>query len=459
MPEADSGFSVPSARTAGLFREALDCLADGVCLTDLDGRPFFANAVYRRLRPGTAANDDTTSLPPGQPLSSSHTSRLLRDPDGTACAWLHVVTEPAETGQSERAIRESEERYRVILQSISDAVFIVNEHGIIETVNDAAASEHYVAPDRLNVGVSLEAVLPSRMARRRLEALRAVLACGEPRVIEEQVAQGGSPVCLSTTVNPLVNADGSCSKVVMVSRDITADREREAFLRGFSRSILAAQEAERKRVAGELHDGLAQSLAALRVALRQVEQSVPASDTAQRERVRAAMDSVKALLEDTRRIAHNLTPVILEDIGLGAAIDRLLRTFSDTPDASTGREVIALDGLFRPGEQIQIYRVLQEVFNNIDRHAAAHRVDLTIRRADHAIEFEVRDDGVGFEVERTLRSSPRDVDHQGLRGLQERARLLGGTLVIHSAPGGGTSVVLAIPVSGPETTAPSYGGA
>ena len=384
MREADSGSSRTSVRAAYLLGRALDCVSDGICLTDLKGRPLFANVAYRRLRPATTVHGQAAALSSGHDLGPSDTSRLVTGPDGTPCAWLHVLADPAETSPSRRASRESEAR---------------------------------------------------------------------ELVIDEHIAKDGSRVCRSTPVNPLVNADRSRTKRVTASGDVTAAREREALMRWFSKGVLAAQEAERKRVAGELHDGLAQSLAALGVALRQVEQSVHAGDTAQRDRVRGAVDSVKALIEDTRRMAHHLTPAILEDIGLGAAIDRLLRTFADTPNASIGRDVIALDGLFRPEEEIQIYRVLQEVFNNIHRHAAARRIDLTIRRAGHAVEFAVRDDGVGFEVERILRSPRRDVDHQGLLGLQERARLLSGTLTIHSAPRRGTAVVLTIPVSGALTPA------
>jgi signal transduction histidine kinase len=237
------------------------------------------------------------------------------------------------------------------------------------------------------------------------------------------------------------------AKVVIARRDITSDRDREHALRCFSRSLLSAQEAERKRVAGELHDGLAQSLAALIVTLRGLESDLRPDDDRPRARVREAASAVRALIEDARRIAHNLTPAVLEDIGLTAAIDRLMRTFFGSAGISVERQAIPLDGLFRPEDEIHIYRVVQEIFNNIHRHARARRVDVAIRRAGGAVEFEVRDDGVGFSVGEAAFATPEAEVHLGLRGLQERARLLNGTLAIRSKPGAGTTILLSIPAS------------
>lgn len=471
-----NGDSRASSWSIGLLTRVLRHLPVGVCLASTDDQILYTNDVFDRVFGTPVGGWTGSSLRPllspsspdppwigqspqdrhsgevrlqrldGSPFPASHTFIQLDRDEGPA-AHLHVIEDLTGSKQSECAIRESEERYRVVLHSIQDAVFIVNRDGTIETTNDAAAAQGYVASNRLTVGVRLDAVLPARIARRRMQAVHAVLDSRQARMIEEELTVGRSRVHLSTSVNPLTSADGTCARVVMVSRDTTADREREHFLRRFSKSLLSGQEAERKRVAGELHDGLAQSLAALIVTLRQLESELRPDDERPRERAREAADSVRALIDDARRIAHNLTPAVLEDIGLTAAIDRLLRTFFDGAGIAVDRRAIPLDNLFRPEDQIHVYRVVQEIFNNIHRHARARHVDLTIRRAGGAVEFEVRDDGVGFRVGRAASSTPADGVHLGLRGLQERARLLNGTLAIRSRPGAGTTVLLRIPAS------------
>jgi len=363
---------------------------------------------------------------------------------------------------AEQAIRESEERYRVILQSISDEVIIVDEAGIIETINDAVVSRTYLPLESVVVDASLTGLFPVDFAQRRIRVIQQVIRSKEPRQIEEQLALDGGVLWFSTKVNPLLDIDGTCSKAVVVTRDITIEKERERFLSSFSKSILSAQEEERKRVARELHDGLAQRLAVLRLDLRRIEKEIgaqrepsgaPGRDEAGAEdvlaRMREAIDSVNGLIDETRRIAQNLTPAILEDIGLTSAIQRSLREFSSRTNVRVECDLIDLDGLFTPAQEINFYRIIQEVVYNIERHSRASAVVLSIHRDAHAIEFVVKDDGVGFDVQRAVASSSSQGDHRGLRGLQERARLVNGELSIASVPRKGTSVSLTVPISEP----------
>ncbi len=360
---------------------------------------------------------------------------------------MQVQRMPGTQFNAEKAIRESEERYRVILQTISDEVIIVDESGIIETINDAVMSRHYLPPQNVVVDTSLNALFPEHFAQRRLRVIQQVIRAKEARQIEEQLLLDGDVIWFSTKINPLFDTDGSCSKVVVVSRDITIEKDREWFLRSFSKSILSAQEDERKRVARELHDGLAQRLAVLRLDLRRVEKGIGAEQEDVRLRMHGAIDSVNSLIDETRRIAQNLTPAILEDIGLTSAIQRILREFSGRTEVKVESELIDLDGLFTVTEEIHFYRIIQEVINNIERHSRAVTVRLAIHKNAHAIEFVIADDGIGFDVQHAIASSSLQGDHQGLRGLQERARLVNGEFAISSIAGNGTSVSLTVPIT------------
>ncbi len=360
---------------------------------------------------------------------------------------------PGTQFNAEKAIRESEERYRVILQTISDEVIIVDESGIVETINDAVASRHYLSLQSVMVDTSLNALFPEPFALQRLRVIQQVIRAKEPRQIEEQLTVDGDVIWFSTKINPLFEMDGSCSKVVVVSRDITIEKDREWFLRSFSKSILSAQEDERKRVARELHDGLAQRLAVLRLDLRAVEKVAGPEQEEVRLSMHCAIDSVNALIDETRRIAQNLTPAILEDIGLTSAIQKILREFSSRTDVTVESQLLDLDGMFTPTEEIHCYRIIQEVINNIERHSHAGHVVLAIHKNTRSIEFVITDDGIGFDVKSAVVSSSSQVDHRGLRGLQERARLLNGEFAIASTAGKGTSVSLTVPIGDAERTA------
>jgi two-component system NarL family sensor kinase len=173
----------------------------------------------------------------------------------------------------------------------------------------------------------------------------------------------------------------------------------------------------------------------------------PAGQDHQREtRMREAIGAVSILIEETRRIAQNLTPAILEDIGLTAAIRKLVSEFAAAHGLRTRWRLSDIDGHFTQAEAINIYRILQEVTNNIERHSRAKSVTVSIQWLKAGVQFLVLDDGVGFDTVRALASSALGGDHRGLRGLQERARLLEGSLEITSAPGEGTLVALSVPV-------------
>ena len=236
-----------------------------------------------------------------------------------------------------------------------------------------------------------------------------------------------------------------------MSRDITIEKDRERFLRSFSKSILSAQEDERKRVARELHDGMAQHLAVLRLDLRQVEKGISPDQDDLRRRMHEAIETVNMLIEETRRIAQNLTPAILEDIGLTSAIQKILREFSRRTGVAVQWNLIDLDGLFTAAEEINFYRIIQETINNIERHSHAANVVLVIHKNEHSIEFVIKDDGIGFDVQRAVASSSSQGDHRGLRGLQERARLVNGEFGITSIAGKGTSVSLTVPIVDKKT--------
>lgn len=197
---------------------------------------------------------------------------------------------------------------------------------------------------------------------------------------------------------------------------------------------LAAQEAERHRIAQELHDEVGQSLTVVLLGLKQVESQAPAALVPELAAVR---ESARAGLDDVRRVARRLRPGVLEDLGLASALAALATEFADRSSASVRRSFAPGLPALSPEAEVVVYRVAQEALTNAARHADARAVELSLQRLGAHVVLEVRDDGRGF----TGLS-----EGSGLMGMRERAALVQAELSVISQPRHGTTVRLMVPV-------------
>lgn len=197
---------------------------------------------------------------------------------------------------------------------------------------------------------------------------------------------------------------------------------------------LAAQEAERHRIAQELHDEVGQSLTVVLLGLKQLEASAHAALVPELAAVR---ESARAGLDDVRRVARRLRPGVLEDLGLTSALAALATDFADHSTASVRRSFAPGLPALSPEAEVVVYRVAQEALTNAARHADAREVELSLGRQGAAVVLEVRDDGRGFEGL---------ADGSGLMGMRERAALVRAELSVVSRPRHGTTVRLRVPV-------------
>lgn len=220
-----------------------------------------------------------------------------------------------------------------------------------------------------------------------------------------------------------------------------------AQVRALSVGVLQAQEHERVRLARELHDGLGQSLTGLGLRLALLARDAPGG--AQAEGLAGAAQLVEGALVELRSVVRALRPAELERLGTLGALRALVEVFeADTGTPAALRISGSLDGLPEP-IALALYRTLQEGLHNIRRHAAAAEVGARVRRSEAELELQVEDDGVGFV--------PGDASQGslGLKGLAERAQLLGGELQVRSGPTAGTCLTLRLPLVPPVVAGPS----
>jgi len=196
---------------------------------------------------------------------------------------------------------------------------------------------------------------------------------------------------------------------------------------------LAAQEAERHRIAQELHDEVGQSLTVVLLGLKRVESRAPSELV---EELALVRESARAGLDDVRRVARRLRPGVLEDLGLTSALAALATDFAVHSSAPVRRNFApGLPSLSAEAELV-VYRVAQEALTNAARHADPRSVELSLGRQGEAVVLEVRDDGRGF-------GGP--VEGSGLLGMRERAALVDAELTVTSRPRHGTTVRLRVP--------------
>lgn len=215
-------------------------------------------------------------------------------------------------------------------------------------------------------------------------------------------------------------------------------RAAEREMRELSQKLVQAQEAERKRLSLELHDQVGQMLTALRMEIANLGRIAPQDSERFREHLKQAKEMAEGAMKTVRDLAMGLRPSMLDDLGLGPAVEWLGREFSRLSGIPADVVIHGqLDGL-SDAQKTGLFRVVQESLTNVMRHAQARRVIVELRDSEDRIELTVRDDGRGIRNGKGRRGL-------GLLGMEERIRELGGVFSIASAPGAGTTVRAEIP--------------
>jgi two-component system sensor histidine kinase UhpB len=211
-------------------------------------------------------------------------------------------------------------------------------------------------------------------------------------------------------------------------------------LREIAARSLNAEEAERKRIARELHDETAQTLAALLIRLRLARAATdPEKQGAMLDALRLELSEA---LEGVRRFARGLRPPALDELGLVAAIESHVRMLQQASALEVAIDADPLGDVLTPEAELALYRIVQEALSNALRHAGATRATVTIRRERGHVSARVEDNGCGFSVAEVMAGPGRGL---GLFGMKERAGYVGGQFEIRSEPGHGTRVEIEVP--------------
>ena len=339
--------------------------------------------------------------------------------------------------------------YRYLFENASDAIWVQDLEGHILYANHAAERlTGYEHDDLVNQDVIK--FLPDAHSHDIAREVRRRLLKGEDfhQPYEQRIVRRDGSLAIWRMATSLVVSEGEVTGFQHIARDVTAERQLQDNMRFYVQEVIRAQEDERKRVARELHDEVSPSLLLL---IQRIDAINSNSRLKLSEVMKQKMEDLRTqtvdALESTRRIAQDLRPRILDDLGLIPALewmaDNLIKKHGiEAKVTVAGREQ-------HPSSEVQLllFRIAQEALNNVRKHSDASQVEIIVTYGESKTTVSIADNGKGFPLPQRV-SDLAAGGKLGLAGMQERAQLIGGHVSLKSDPGHGTVVSVETPNQG-----------
>lgn len=372
----------------------------------------------------------------------------IKDEAGVVRALEGFVTDITDQRAAHSALLQREALLSSIYQAVGDSIFYLTVEGEgayrFSSVNHAFLSVTGLGHDDV-VGKRVDEVIPQPSLALVLDRYAQAIRSKEPIRWEETSIYPAGPLVGEVNISPVFHESGECTHLVGSVRDITgrkaaevAVREANERLQSLSRRMLEIREVERRQLATELHDELGQSLTAAKINLQSF-QRFRNDSLSDDSRLDESIRLVEEALQQVRSLSLELRPPMLDDLGLVAAV----RWLADQHGRRSWLDVTfsgnLLDRRVDAAAEIACFRVAQEALNNVVKHSAARTVSIDLRTDDRLLHLVVRDDGVGFDVNKARFLAVRGAS-MGLLGMEERTTLAGGGIEWRSGAGPGTEV-------------------
>jgi len=337
----------------------------------------------------------------------------------------------------------AEHAYRVLIESMNEGALTIAADQMILYANQGFA-RMVDCPLEQVIGGSLRRFLsvPDRAALGPL--LKRGRPAGGKLLLGLQVT-GGARLPVQISIRPLARNGFKGVIIGLVVTDLTESRRNEELLRALSHRQVQTQEAERGRVALELHDHITQLLCAVLVRCQTLADKLPAGAgpaKAEARRLRALLGQTAGEVE---RISHDLRPGILEYLGLAAVLRDTSNRFAQRTGVSVRLACVHLTERPAPNIELALYRILEEALKNVEQHARARHVNVLLTKCGGGVQLVILDDGVGFNARRPPGGRPAK-GGLGLLAMRERAAYMGGELQVKSTPRAGTEIKICIPL-------------
>ncbi len=401
-----------------------------------DDRERVNGVVREALRDDRIHQVEFRFSTPGRQLRwiSSALKRFV-DKEGRAAGLVGASRDVTRRKDVYQELAENEQRLRTVLDNEPECVKIVDRHFALTMMN-AAGRAMIGATNETPVigGDARELVAPEHRAA--FEAFHERVLAGSTEILEfEIVGLGGERRWVESHAAPLRDAAGGIVGQLAVTRDVTESRR-------LAQSLIEAADVEQERIGRDLHDGLGQDLTGISLMLRSLQGQLDRPPEVLQAELEEVIDLVSRMMQGTRMLARGLSPVAVEQGGLGQALRQLVERARESGRLRV-RLTLRSAGIedLEPSCAIQLYRIAQEAFSNAQRHAQATRLDVSLTDTRSGLRLRIADDGRG------LPPHPAPGAGLGLRSMDYRARLIGATLEVIRRAAGGTAVVVTLPAA------------
>lgn len=400
-------------------------IPNSILYLPLNGRDLTMGSLnLSRLEPLPFTDQETAEA---QEIANLVTIFLERN---RAYAQLSEELVAKETAQKRASL--SEQRQRTILQNVEDVIMTLSLNGDIIFLNHNAKG--FEGPQY--VGQNLYNLMPPDMAAERRGKLQETLITGQPFVqVRQTIDLRGEEKWFQSSYYPY-GEDGDLERFIVIIRDIT-----EQYLSDLKvlDAVVRAQEQERARLSADLHDGVGQVLTSIALELSRLTEYCTVVGGPS-DRVKGISTKVMQAVSEVRAVSHGLRPLVLESFGLSTAMADLCRQMSSASGLNIQFDAADVPDSLAKETEAHIFRIAQELLNNVQRHAQANNVQVNLIGDEAKLTLSVEDDGIGLPEAYNSKGI-------GLKNIEARVRLLRGDIEIEHNPESGTFFNITVPLT------------
>jgi PAS domain S-box-containing protein len=356
---------------------------------------------------------------------------------------IAVVSDVTEKHIIEKRLQREKERVRLCL-GLSNTIFVeLDQNGNVKLVNQEGCKTLEYSKDEIVGKNWFDSFVPPEEALQSKDIFNAMMTGeleGVKFVKSKVISKSGKYKLIQWHNSLLKDENGKLEVMISSGVDITLQEQAQ---KAQTEAIIIGMERERKRVALDLHDGLVQTLSAISLNLKAMDDSVMCMDTNDQVAYKGALELLEVAISDTRSMSHDLMPAAIERYGFIKALEDFAVRTSKYGHLHVEIDPDHIDHYLNEFYRLNLYRIIQELIQNIIRHANATSAFIKIRKKPYGINIMVKDDGVGFD------SSLEKVQQAGIgiRNIETRVKHMNGTLEVRSSSKKGTMVQIHVPVS------------